>query len=76
MLDLLLVIDGEWSTKQTGDILDFSDKLEQMIFNPSTLLEMGLRSRKLALEYKWDQINESLITDYRLVISDFQPTLN
>ena len=72
-----LVIDGEnGRLAKPGDILDFSNKLEQMIFSPSTLLEMGLHSRKLALEYKWDQINESLITDYRSVISDFQPTLN
>ena len=72
-----LVIDGEnGRLAKPGDILDFSNKLEQMIFSRSTLLEMGLRSRKLALEYKWDQINELLISDYKSVISDFEPTLN
>tara|TARA_B100001027_G_scaffold172069_1_gene123455 strand:- start:344 stop:811 length:468 start_codon:yes stop_codon:yes gene_type:complete len=72
-----LVIDGEnGRLAKPGDVLDFSNKLEQMIFSPSTLLEMGFRSRKLALKYKWDQINESLITDYRSVLSDFQPTQN
>ena len=72
-----LVVDGEnGRLARSGDIDDFSKKLEQMISNLASLQQMGHRSRELALKYQWDHINELLVADYRTVISDYQDNKN
>ena len=72
-----LVVEGEnGRLARSGDVDDFTKKLEQMISDSTALQNMGKRSRELALNYQWNHINEALVTDYRIVMSNFQADLN
>jgi phosphatidylinositol alpha 1,6-mannosyltransferase len=72
-----LVVEGEnGRLARSGDVDDFTKKLEHMISDPTALQNMGRRSRELALNYQWNHINEALVTDYRTVVSNVQADLN
>ena len=72
-----LVVEGEnGRLARSGDVDDFTKKLEHMISDPTALHNMGRRSRELALNYQWNHINEALVTDYRTVVSNVQADLN
>ena len=43
-----------------------------MIDNPARTKEMGVKSRELALEYKWDIINQGLLKNYVEAVSNYK----
>lgn len=61
---------GYWAEKENES--DFTEKLKLMIENPARRKEMGLKSRELALEYKWDVINQGLLKNYVEAVSNYK----
>ena len=65
-----LVKDGEngkWAGKK--DLKDFTKKLEWIVEDPERMKQMGRKSRELAMDYRWDDINDGLVENYRQAIA-------
>jgi phosphatidylinositol alpha 1,6-mannosyltransferase len=52
------------------NVEDFTNKLRQILANDQQRLEMGKKSREMAMEYQWDEINAGLVKNYRGVIEE------
>ncbi len=61
-------VNGYLATKESVE--DFAKKLEIVVSNPSQRIEMGKKSREMALEYQWDSINAGLVKNYMEVINN------
>lgn len=61
-------VNGRLGKKQ--DLEDFIEKLEWLVSDEKRMKEMGEKSREMALEYNWDDINSGLVDNYREVIKN------
>ena len=58
---------GFWANQ--SDVKDFTEKLERIVSDNVLRHKMGETSRKLALNYKWDDINAGLVNNYLELIN-------
>ncbi|MEO9885014.1 MAG: glycosyltransferase family 1 protein [Balneola sp.] len=59
-------VNGKWGKKK--DVSDFTEKLEWLVTDDERRKEMGKKSRIMAMEYEWDDINAGLVKNYREAI--------
>jgi glycosyltransferase involved in cell wall biosynthesis len=59
-------VNGKWGEKK--NLEDFTKKLEWIVEDPARMKKMGEKSRELALNYRWDDINGSLVKNYHEAI--------
>lgn len=65
-----LVNDGEngfWANQ--SDVPDFTQKLERIVSDDNLREKMGKKSRELALNYRWEDINAGLVENYKELIN-------
>ena len=58
---------GFWANQ--SDVEDFTEKLERIVSDKDLRLAMGEKSRDLALNYRWEDINAGLVDNYMELIS-------
>ncbi len=61
-------INGFLAKKENAE--DFARQLEKVVSDPEKRIEMGKKSREMALEYEWDSINAGLVKNYRVVLGN------
>lgn len=62
-------VNGKWAEKKSLE--DFTKKLEWIVSDPDRMKEMGKKSRELAMQYNWDDINGNLVKNYQEAIKDY-----
>ncbi|MCG8374609.1 MAG: glycosyltransferase family 1 protein [Balneolales bacterium] len=59
-------VNGFWAEKENEK--EFTEKLEKIVSDESLRKSMAEESRKLALNYRWEDINSGLVENYKEVI--------
>lgn len=60
-------VNGKWGKQK--DIEDFTQKLEWIVEDFDRMKKMGEKSREMAMMYRWDDINDSLVNNYKEAIA-------